>query len=138
MKINGTRSAAPKSVRRKSPANGADGARFAAGLSESRASSGPEAAPPADALGGLLALQEVDDPTAERRRGIVRGEALLDSLDQVRLGILAGAIPASQLTALISVLRQKRDRIADPGLAEVLDEIELRAAVELAKLAQAP
>jgi hypothetical protein len=38
------------------------------------------------------------------------------------------------LVALARALRDQRAQIDDPQLIEVLDEIELRAAVELAKL----
>ena len=59
---------------------------------------------------------------------------MLDLLDDVRLGLLEGTIPASRLIALADTVRGKRDEVSDPRLAEVLDEIELRAAVEAAKV----
>ncbi len=45
-----------------------------------------------------------------------------------------GAISESKLSALMRTVRENRDQVDDPRMAAVLDEIELRAAVELAKL----
>ena len=59
---------------------------------------------------------------------------MLDLLDDVHVGLLDGSIPAGRLIALANSVRGKRDEVGDPRLAEVLDEIELRAAVEVAKL----
>ncbi len=59
---------------------------------------------------------------------------MLDHLDEIRLGLLMGAISESKLSALMRTVRENRDQVDDPRMAAVLDEIELRAAVELAKL----
>lgn len=84
----------------------------------------------------ILSVQEVPDSVDRRSRGLLRqhGEDLLDRLDELRLAILAGAIPKERLTELAQRLRQKRQQSDDPKLNEILDEIELRAEVEVAKL----
>ena len=82
-------------------------------------------------------LQGIDDSTSGPSHGLARGEQLLDMLDQVRDGLLAGGIPRSTLNRLASALGRRQDNFADPRLQSVLDEIELRARVELAKLEQA-
>ena len=51
-------------------------------------------------------------------------------------GLLLGTIPMSKLEQLAQLIRAKREQIDDPKLLEILDEIELRAAVELAKLSR--
>ena len=84
-------------------------------------------------IDGILALQEVPDPSARRKRAIRRAEELLDELDQIRLGLLTGRIPLADLQRLSHSLAQQREAVDDPRLAEALGEIELRAAVELAK-----
>ena len=61
---------------------------------------------------------------------------MIDGLDEIRQGLLVGAIPKSKLAALVEVVREERDQADDPRLSALLDEIELRAAVELAKLDQ--
>ena len=87
-------------------------------------------------VNSILGIQEVSD-TSERevRRQLVGwGEDILDKLDQIRHGLLIGAIPKDQLTNLTQTLRERRANVSDPRLIEVIDEIELRAEVELAKL----
>jgi hypothetical protein len=88
-------------------------------------------------LGGILAAQAVTDREAspqERRRRAQRGIDLLDRLEEVRRGLLLGTIPKDRLADLARLVRDKRERGADPVISRLLDEIELRAAVELAKL----
>ena len=89
------------------------------------------------AVDSILMLQGIDDSTSGRSKGLAQGEQLLDMLDQVRDGLLAGGVPRATLNRLASTLGKRQDSFADPHLQGVLDEIELRARVELAKLEQA-
>jgi hypothetical protein len=82
----------------------------------------------------IMSLQEVDDALTRKRRGKERGRDLLDRLEGIRLALLAGTIEKDQLLNLAQMVSQRRTDVADPKLAEILDEIELRARVELAKL----
>ncbi|MFQ5785916.1 MAG: flagellar assembly protein FliX [Alphaproteobacteria bacterium] len=86
------------------------------------------------AVDGILAAQEVADATEGRSRGIGRGHDILDRLDEIRLGLLTGSIPHDRLVRLHRQVREHRETVNDPRLAAILDEIELRASVELAKL----
>lgn len=81
----------------------------------------------------LLSLQEVGDAATGRSKGLQRATDLLDQLDEIRHGLLVGGLSRNSLQELARSIRQQRAMIGDPRLAEVLDEIELRAAVELAK-----
>ena len=81
-----------------------------------------------------MALQAVPDATERRRRSARRGGRLLDGLAEIQLALLDGALSASVLTSLGAELRMAREATDDPGLESVLAQIELRAAVELAKL----
>jgi hypothetical protein len=92
---------------------------------------------PIAALDSILTLQSVDDSTSGPSKGIARGEQILNLLDQVRDGLLAGGIPRATLTRLAMAVGKRQDIFVDPKLQSVLDEIELRAHVELAKLEQA-
>lgn len=85
------------------------------------------------AVGALLAIQETGDPTGERARGLARGGDLLRELEQIRLGLLMGTIPRARLERLTRMLREKRNAFADPQLNQIVEAIEVRAAVELAK-----
>ncbi|NJO38856.1 MAG: flagellar assembly protein FliX [Rhizobiales bacterium] len=101
----------------------------------------PSAAPaatagavPLAALSSLLAIQEAPDPTVGRRKAVLRGDSLLDELKELQVGLVQGWVSEGQLRNLARMLDQPRPAIDDPDLKRVLDDIELRAAVELAKL----
>jgi hypothetical protein len=87
-------------------------------------------------LDALLALQEVPDAAQRGSAGVRRGFDLLDRLDEIRMGLLMGTIPADRLGNLVRLMRARRDGVMDPKLTAILDKIELRAMVELAKLGQ--
>ncbi|MCV6602593.1 MAG: flagellar assembly protein FliX [Cohaesibacter sp.] len=87
-------------------------------------------------VGALLALQSVDDALSGRKRkALRRGNKMLDLLDDVRLGLLSGALPLHILHQLES-LSQQIESSGDERIDAVLSEIELRAQVEIAKLAR--
>jgi hypothetical protein len=69
-----------------------------------------------------------------RGRVIRRADGLLDQLSDLQADLLAGVVPAARLQALTDMLRAKREGVDDPRLSDLIDEIELRAEVELAKL----
>ena len=101
---------------------------------------GEEAAPanvssaaPVLAASALLSLQEAPGGAEGRSRGLRRGRDLLDQLDRVRHALLSGQIPVARLEGMLRQLQQARAETGDPGLNDLLDEIELRCAVELAK-----
>jgi len=89
------------------------------------------------AVESILMLQQVDDTRSGPSRGIAHGEQLLDMLDQVRDGLLAGGISRTTLNRLAAAVGRRQENFADPKLQGILDEIDLRARVELAKLEQA-
>jgi hypothetical protein len=82
----------------------------------------------------LLALQEVGGPLERRRKAVRRAGVILDVLDEVKLALLDGAVPPDALGRLISAVRLERGGADDPQLQGLLDEIETRAAVEMAKI----
>ncbi len=89
---------------------------------------------PVAAVDALLGLQEVPDATSGRQRSIAQASAMLDQLEEIRRGLLLGSIPAAKLKALAAALEEKRDDFQDPELTGILEDIALRARVELAKL----
>ena len=95
-------------------------------------------AAPVGALGALLALQGADgDATGENaKKAKRRGVDLLDHLEKIRIGLLTGELPRATLTQLSHAIATHREKNIDPRLAEILDDIDLRAQVELAKLEQ--
>jgi len=88
-------------------------------------------------LSSLLALQEISEEERRRQQVIKRGKDMLDSLDRLRQQLLMGEIPAHMLGELSQQLEQQKQEITDPRLMQLIEEIELRLAVELAKLEMA-
>jgi hypothetical protein len=84
----------------------------------------------------LLALQDVGGPLERKRRAVGRAGRILDVLDEVKVALLGGDLSAQDLDRLQRAVRDERSRTDDPRLEAVLDEVELRAAVEIAKLEQ--
>jgi hypothetical protein len=87
---------------------------------------------PATSLDALLALQAVEDPLLRKRKLVRRGTQLLDTLEEMKTDLLAGRVSESRLNQLMAVLGQAREK-SDPRLDALIDDIELRARVELAK-----
>jgi hypothetical protein len=93
--------------------------------------------PPSTSLDALLALQAVEDPLLKKKKLVRRGTQLLDTLDEMKTDLLAGRVSEGRLNQLMAVLGQARDK-TDPRLDALLDDIELRARVELAKRGMYP
>lgn len=114
-------------------------ARSEGGFSVSKGSGGGSAATPVagaasvGSVAALLALQEEDGPLERRRKAIRRGNGLLDRLDAVKVALLNGGDGALALQALAKAAAEERHGDPDQALQEILDHIETRAAVELAK-----
>jgi hypothetical protein len=89
---------------------------------------------PVSAVEALVAIQSTLDGAEPRSPARKRGQLLLDELDGLRDALLLGRVPLSRLERLGALVARQRQSCADPGLDRILDEIELRAAVELAKL----
>ncbi|WP_439817246.1 flagellar assembly protein FliX [Zavarzinia sp. CC-PAN008] len=85
-------------------------------------------------LNALIGLQEVPDPRTRRARTLREADDLLDRLEELRHGLLLGHIPQERLQQLLATISRRREAIDDPRLAELMDDIVLRASVELAKL----
>src|SRR5690554_2396566 len=84
-------------------------------------------------IDALLALQSVDDATTGRRKAVKRANQLLDSLEEIRADLLAGRISEGRLNRAVALLQQAKGH-AEPGLDEIVADIELRVRVELAKM----
>jgi Class II flagellar assembly regulator len=136
MKVGGPGPARPPAPGRRSERAGqASSGQFARalenGVGEAEAVHGSA---PVSALDALLAVQEVNPDGRKPRRAVLRGKALLDSLDTIRDALLSGTLSVERLSALRDLVAADRESVDDPQLSELLDEIDLRAQVELAKL----
>lgn len=107
-----------------------------ASTSETRTAAPPRAAGSIDAL---LAMQSVDeDPAQRRQRSVKRGRTALDVLDDLKIGLLSGSLDNSTVQRLRTAAADLKTSSGDPGLDQVLAEIELRVEVELAKATGRP
>ena len=87
----------------------------------------------------LDAIVPVDSATIEEQhKNLAKGRAvfILDRLEDIRQGLLLGAISQSGLQELARTIREARGETLDPKMSDILDDIELRAKIELAKLEQ--
>ncbi|KFC67134.1 putative flagellar assembly protein [Bosea sp. LC85] len=82
----------------------------------------------------LLAVQAEGDAQERKKRQARRGHDLLDGLDRLKAALLSGRVQIAELERLKTTLSLRRETTDDPRLDDVLAHIELRAAVELAKL----
>lgn len=108
-------------------------ARHLDGADETRGASASGAAAPATGVSGIFGIQEVDERTQSRRRAVLRADTLLDKLDELRHALLLGDLTRSQLGELERLVAVRRGAVDDPELAGLLDEIDLRVQVEIAK-----
>lgn len=120
------RAAGPAPAGFASHLDGPDGAEAAAGtaVGGSRAVGGVDA---------LLSVQEMGEALERESRARQRAGDILDRLDELRHGLLMGVLSRRQIENLARLVRLKRDSIQDPRLIDILDQIELRAEIELAK-----
>ena len=54
-------------------------------------------------------------------------------MDELKVDLLTGALSRDKLLKLAQAVNTRRAEISDPKLGALLDEIDLRAQVELAK-----
>lgn len=133
MKVTGP--SGPSSAQGVRPARASGGFSVPSGESPAAAAATTSAAAPSTVsnLSALMALQGIEDVTERRRRAIRRGGGLLDRLEELKLALLQGEAGEEALERLTRTLREDRPADADPELNSLLDQIDLRAAVELAK-----
>ena len=87
----------------------------------------------------LLAAQTAEDPAQQksRKRMRERAENILDKLNDLKIAMLTGSVTIGHMVSIADVVASHREKITDPELSAVLDEIDLRAQIELAKLQMA-
>ncbi len=142
MKITG-----PDSTSKTSGTKKAERAKGASGTSFSELLGADEAEAPAHAAATntiarvdvLLAAQTTDDPAERAARGRMkkRADHILRALDKIRLGMLTGTLSVGNMIDIADVVAAHREKINDPQLAGILDEIDLRAQIEVAKMRMA-
>ena len=121
-------------------AGSVSGAQFAEALAAAEGVNATEAADGVSAVGAvgvsgvLLGAQEVSEEEIRRKKAIRKGRFTLEALEGLRDALLIGTLPISTLKNLEKIVAEERETTQNPTLNAILDEIELRAAVEIAKL----
>lgn len=110
------------------------GTAFTLSGKQSAAAAQTRAVSVAGPLDTLLAVQAYEEPQERKKRQAKRGHDLLDGLDRLKAALLSGRVNLSELEQIRANLSMRRELTDDPRLDDVLAHIELRAAVELAKL----
>ena len=90
-------------------------------------------------VAALDAIVPIDSAAVEEQhKNLAKGRAvfILDRLEDIRQGLLLGAVSQSGLQELARTIREARGETLDPKMSDILDDIELRAKIELAKLEQ--
>lgn len=82
----------------------------------------------------LIALQAETSIETVVDKATKRASSLLGILDTIRIGLLEGDVSQHTLQRLLSALDEQREDTQDPTLEAILEQVELRAQVELAKL----
>jgi hypothetical protein len=86
-------------------------------------------------LNPLLSLQEVSEDDVRRQRTLQQGKQSIDVLEELRREILTGNTNPAMLGRMQAQVEQMRKNTApDAKLQEIMNDIELRLAVEVAKL----
>lgn len=137
MKIIGPGQIQSKTVKKTAPQRSSGSTAFSkqvSGDAATESATGVSGSAPIAAVDALWALQEVPDATTGRSKGLIRADEMLEMLEEVRKGILLGAISAPNLRKLADMARNQKSDTGDEKLDSLLREIELRAEVELAKL----
>ncbi|MDE2028964.1 MAG: flagellar assembly protein FliX [Alphaproteobacteria bacterium] len=123
----------PQPIKRTSKSGATGNAGFARHLDEEGEAAALAGIGSTNPVGGILGVQEVEDTLSRAARGKKRAEDILDKLEDLRLQLLAGTLTHGQLQQLSHLVTARRAHVNDPKLAAILDEIDLRAQVELAK-----
>lgn len=139
MKVSSTGGVSSTGASRAKPAGGSSGfslpsVNAASGAASTASVGGLSGVGSVDALLALQAAETVGGPLERRKRAVRRADHILDILGEVRIALIDGDISPATLDRLSRAIREQRENTDDPRLEGVLNEIETRAAVELAKL----
>lgn len=138
MKVDANRPVGTSGIRKDGKSKTASGFADTLRTEEEAPAAGIAAAPALTGIEALMALQEVPDALAKRKRALAHGDRLLDRLDDLKRGLLLGRIGTDQLAELARHAAESSASVEDARLRDILQEIELRARVELAKLQSDP
>lgn len=137
MKVEGPKKSQSSAQSRKSSAaSGSDGVDFSQYIKSGQETASVSTAKAITNVDALLAVQAAEDPTerAARRRMQDRSDKIIDGLEKIRIEMLKGTLTVGHMIDIADIVASHREKIQDPKLTDIMDEIDLRAQVELAKM----
>lgn len=143
MKIGGpdqtSKTSSTKKGGKSSSSTGTTGFSSLLGADETEAPAHAAAASSIAGIDALLLAQETEDPAerAARKRMHARASDILGELDKIKIGMLTGTLSVGNMIDIADVVASHREKIKDPALCSILDEIDLRAQIEIAKMKMA-
>ena len=134
MKVDQTRRNSLAGVKRSSGSRGVESSDFDSLLISEQKIDSVAASNRISSVDAVVALQEITGDNTDERGAKNRANLILDKLEDIRMGLLVGQIPKSNLEDLSKILIVARENSIDANLLEIIEDIELRAKIELAKL----
>jgi hypothetical protein len=134
MKVDQTRRNSVAGVKRSSGSRGVASSDFDSLLISEQKIDAVAASNRISSVDAVVALQEITGDNTDERGAKNRANLILDKLEDIRMGLLMGQIPKSNLDELSRILIVARENSIDANLLEIIEDIELRAKIELAKL----
>ena len=144
MKIDGTKSSSDVSKKKDTKKSGEGSGVFQSLMGgghtgEAAKAGGSSLSAGIASVDALLAAQTAEDPAQQKakKRMQERAEDILDKLNDLKVGMVTGGVTVGHMVSIADVVATHREKVNDPALTSILDEIDLRAHVELAKLQMA-
>ncbi|MGH1349459.1 MAG: flagellar assembly protein FliX [Methyloligellaceae bacterium] len=135
MRVNSSKNVGSNAGAKKTKKN-ASGSKFSPIENEeaSSATSVNKTAPLSD-LDAILALQSVEavDQKEQRKKAVFHADQMLSELEKLKIAILSGQHTRAHLLKLKNLIDHRPEYAEDSGLIDLLDQINLRVEVELAK-----
>ena len=132
MKITGTSQVG--GTQRTKKTGGTGGADFSKLLDETDETEEAKPVTGIKSISSINIIQEVNPDGQKKRQLVNKGNEMLDKLEEIRDSLLFGNISIGSLQNLQTIINGVETNNQDPQLAEIIEEIKTRAAVELAKL----
>jgi hypothetical protein len=89
--------------------------------------------PSISSINSLLVLQEVQE-NYTNEKDVKHGYEMLNQLKKLQLSLVCGEVSEQSLHLLSNMMKDTKGRFTDPALIYILEEIELRVAIEISKL----
>jgi hypothetical protein len=136
MRIESNRSSKVDNIKKKSAVSTSGGGEFDGLLSvgDSGSTSPASYANSIGSINSIFSVQEMSIGIIDPEEAKEKGLELLDELKKLRNGIVMEQINIQSLQHLLNKIQNEKIHVADPKLQEIVDDIETRASVELAKL----